>query len=75
MKTSCLIEIHPWEQEQVRVETGDVSYYEILTALKQLEQHFAREILKAAAKAVGPDVQKQQKWVDMMIEKHKNGEI
>lgn len=70
----CVITINPSDEaNSMNIETGDVSYYEILNFLSMAQEHFAREILKRAEKAVGPDLKKQEEWMEMMIQKYKRG--
>lgn len=72
----CVITIQPFDKEQqMDIKTGDVSYYEIVNFLSIAQKHFAREICKAAEKSVGPDPKKQEEWMEMMIQKHKNNEF
>jgi len=57
MKT-CIIKIQPDnEKQQADVQTGGVHPIDILQALKVLQQHFAREVMREFAELSGQPVE------------------
>ncbi len=74
MRKPCVITIDPDGEiagkAAVDIETGGISYFEIINYLKGVQTHFAQEILKEAEKHVGKDPKKQEKWMDEMMEKY-----
>lgn len=75
MREPCIIVIDPdghkfLGKEELNVETGGVSYFEIVHYLKQLSGYYNAEITKEAKKHVGDDKKLQGDWVDKMLDKY-----
>ena len=65
MKEPCRIKINYEDKEiPIDMETGDISYFEIVDALNTLLRHCSEEIVKVAEKKCGPNWNAQEKWIN-----------
>ncbi len=77
MRAPCVIVIDPdghkfLGKEEINVETGGVSYFEIVNFLKLLQGHFSAEIVKEAKKHVGNDDKLIEDWIQKHLDDYLN---